>query len=161
MIKLFVFLTAIIIFVLPVLSGAETAGLKPESVAQETAGAEEKKYIYDPAGRRDPFSPLVEITRIKKAGKTPRTLGTLESYDIAEFKLIAIVEKSGGQYYGLLLSADNKSFTVREGTVLGLNKGKVKGITSNKVVIEEFIKDYKGELKPRKVDLELLKEGGK
>jgi Tfp pilus assembly protein PilP len=156
MIKLFVILFAIV-FIFPVSLGAEKDEIKPEAIVQKAPDVREESYAYEPGGRRDPFIPLVEVTKRKKAGKKPRTLGTLESYDIADFKLIAIVEKKGGQYYGLLLAADNKSFTIREGTVLGLNKGKVKEISPDKVLIEEFIRDYRGELKPRQVVLELRK----
>lgn len=155
MIKLFVILFAIV-FVSPVSLGAEKDEIKPEAIVQKAPDVKEESYAYEPGGRRDPFIPLVEVKR-KKAGKKPRTLGTLESYDIADFKLIAIIEKKGGQYYGLLLAADNKSFTIREGTVLGLNNGKVKEISPDKVLIEEFIRDYRGELKPRQVVLELRK----
>lgn len=156
MIKLFVILFAIV-FIFPVSLGAEKDEIKPETIVQKAPDVKEESYAYEPGGRRDPFIPLVEVTKRKKAGKKPRTLGTLESYDIADFKLIAIVEKKGGQYYGLLLAADNKSFTIREGTILGLNKGKVKEISPDKVLIEEFIRDYRGELKPRQVVLELRK----
>lgn len=170
--KSFVILIAVI-FVFPVFSGCkretslehtpktritETKKIetKLEAKVQEAPDVKEEIYVYEPKGRRDPFVPLVEITR-KKVAKGKGISGTLEGYDIVDFKLIAVVEKEGQQYYALLLTPDNKSYTVREGTVLGLNKGKVKKITSNEVVIREYIKDYKGELKPRQIVLELRK----
>ncbi|MEE8329324.1 MAG: pilus assembly protein PilP [Thermodesulfovibrionia bacterium] len=161
MIKLFIVLFAFV-FVFPISSWTEELpALKPAPVAEVTGDDKEEGFFYEPKGRRDPFIPLIEIKAVKKADRKPRPVGTLESYDISDFKLIAIVEKEGQKYYGLIRASDNKAFTVRLGTVLGLNKGKVKGITSDKLVIEEYIKDYKGELKPRKIVLDLRKGEGK
>ncbi len=123
--------------------------------AMETLKLEEQGYIYEPKGRPDPFMPLIAPTKEKE--KERRAMGTLEGYDITEFKLVATAQKED-KYYGLLVAPDNKSYTVIEGTILGLHKGKVEKITGDKVVIIEYIKDYKGELKPRETILKLRKE---
>jgi len=135
--------------------------IKPEelkSLAEESL-PESKGYIYEPAGRRDPFAPLVVVRREAKAGgEKRRPLGTLESYDIGDFSLLAIVKKRG-RYYALLLAPDNKSFTVNEGDIIGLHNGRVEEISRNRVVIVEYTVDYRGNKKPREVVLELHKEG--
>ncbi|MBI5049920.1 MAG: pilus assembly protein PilP [Nitrospirae bacterium] len=118
---------------------------------------EEYGYTYDSKGRPDPFASLISAPKEKE--KIGRVIGTLEGYDVSDFKLIAIAEKEG-HYYALLLSFDNKAFTVREGTVLGLHKGKVAKITDDKVIIIEYVKDYKGKTKPREVVLKLRKGKG-
>ena len=115
---------------------------------------EEYGYTYDSKGRPDPFASLIAAPKEKE--KRGRVTGTLEGYDVSDFKLIAIAEKEG-QYYALLLSFDNKAFTVREGTVLGLHKGKVKKITSDRVIIVEYLKDYRGKTKSREMVLKLQK----
>jgi type IV pilus assembly protein PilP len=116
----------------------------------------------DPSGRRDPFIPLVEVSRKKEVSKkSPRVLGTLESYDIPDFRVIAIVEKGEGKNSGLLLAPDNKTFVVKAGTVIGLYKGKVMKITRDRIIVQEHIEDYKGELIPREVVLELYEGGAK
>jgi type IV pilus assembly protein PilP len=150
------------LFFLPCASIAEEIGVssKPQ-VKKETAG-DEGGYVYEPRGRRDPFLPLIEIRRrTKETGKkkTPAVLGTLESYDIPDFQLIAVIEKGKGNFVGLLLSADKKTFVVKKGTVIGLYEGKITGIYPDRAVVTEYIKDYKGVLKPRQVVLELY-EGG-
>jgi Tfp pilus assembly protein PilP len=43
---------------------------------------------------------------------------------------------------------------------LGLYEGKVQKITKDMVVIREYVKDYRGEIKPRDSILKLRKEGG-
>jgi type IV pilus assembly protein PilP len=116
-------------------------------------------YVYNPAGRRDPFSPLIVLKRKKKGTEeAQRPPGTLESYDIGDFSLLAIVKK-GYRYYALLLAPDNKSFTVNEGDTIGLHNGKIEKILGDRVIIVEYTVDYKGNKKPREVVLELHKEG--
>lgn len=128
-------------------------------------GPEEKKkedenagYVYEQRGRRDPFSSLVVISKEKK--KDDSKVGTLEGYDISEFVLGAIANE-GRKYFALLIAPDNRSFTVEKGSVVGLNRGKVKEITDNKVVMVEYVRDYKNDLKPRQIILELHKGEGK
>lgn len=153
---------------LPFLSGCKKESVSPQTkgaqterkeiqtqlIPQEIPGPEEQGYIYNSKGRRDPFTSLIAVTKEKE--KKGRVAGTLEGYDIGDFKLIATAQKEG-QYYGLLLAPDNKSYTVREGTTLGLHKGKVKKIANDKVIIIEYIKDYKGKLTRREIVLELRK----
>ena len=161
--------------VFPVLSGCEKkvppakqtkttvtevqkAETKPEQVIQEEPEKKEETFTYDSKGKRDPFEPLYVVD--KGEPKIRRTIGTIESYDITEFNLIAVAKK-GNESYGLILAPDNKAFTAREGTILGLHKGKVIKVTSDKMVIKEFKKDYTGELKPFEVVLELHKGEGR
>jgi type IV pilus assembly protein PilP len=127
-----------------------------EAASQEAAGQE--GYVYQPRDRRDPFMPLIvpkkrTETKLTEAGR----LGTLESYDMSEFALLAIAKK-GVKYYALLVTPDNRSFTVNKGTRIGLNKGRVEEITSNKVVLMEYVKDFRGDTRPKQITLELLKE---
>jgi Tfp pilus assembly protein PilP len=126
-----------------------------EAMLQETTKTN-KGYIYKHKGRRDPFMPLI-VPKKEKAKKGSRiATGTLESYDISDFTLVAIAEKRG-QYYALLVTPDNRSFTVNEGTVIGLHKGRVEKILSDKVIIIEYSRNYRGELRPRQIVLELHK----
>src|SRR3989338_3462583 len=74
---------------------------KIESAQQPTAqgGATEAKeevYVYDPKSRVDPFVPLVETTKKEKEKKA--IAGSLESYDVTDFKLIAIAERENKRY---------------------------------------------------------------
>lgn len=127
---------------------------QPQTPAQETV--QEEGYVYQPRDRRDPFVSLIVPAR-KLQAKGSGKVGTLESYDISEFRLLAIVEK-GKKYFALLATPDNRSFTVSKGTSLGFNKGRVEEITRNKVLIIEYSKDYKGDVHPKQITLEFLRE---
>jgi type IV pilus assembly protein PilP len=129
------------------------------SVAQPEAEAlevpEPTGYIYDRRDRRDPFVPLIVPKKKVKKDKDVKP-GTLESYDLSEFKLGAIAKK-GKDYFALITTPDNRSFTVRKGMAIGLNKGKVKDITRDKIVLVEYSRDFRGERKPREIILEFRK----
>jgi type IV pilus assembly protein PilP len=137
--------------------------VQPPTATQEIKNTEEVKkaeqeiYTYDPRGRRDPFLSLVMMLKQKperKKGMTP-----FESYNIDEINLLAIAWDDQ-KYYALIILPDKKSYTITEGTKLGPYEGKVQKITKDMVVIREYVKDYKGEIKPRDSILKLRKEGG-
>jgi Tfp pilus assembly protein PilP len=131
------------------------AQVKPKAQGTvEAAAVIPEEYKYDAKGRRDPFLPLVTIKKqkeIKKRGASP-----FESYDIPEIKLIAIAWDKK-KYFALILLPDKKTYTITEGMTLGLEGGKVEKITRDSVVIREYIKDYKGDIKPRDTILKLHK----
>ena len=137
--------------------------IQPPTAAQEVKNTEEVKeakqetYTYDPRGRRDPFLSLVMLLKQKperKKGTTP-----FESYSIDEINLLAIAWDDQ-KHYALIILPDKKSYTITEGMKLGPYEGKVQKITKDMVVIREYVKDYRGEIKPRDSILKLRKEGG-
>lgn len=122
---------------------------------EETAKVEQEVYAYDAKGRRDPFLSLVTV--IKKKPEKRKGASPVESYGLDVIRLLAIAwdkQKS----YALIMLPDKKSYTITEGMVLGLYGGKVEKITKDTVVIREYIKDYKGNLKPKDTILK-LREG--
>jgi Tfp pilus assembly protein PilP len=57
----------------------------------------------------------------------------------------------------MILLPNQKTFTIKKGMVLGLEGGKVEEISAEKVVIREYVKDYRGDLKPKDTVLKLHK----
>lgn len=107
---------------------------------------------YTAGKRRDPFMPL-----IIKAEAKPKGLIPIESYEVSEFKLIAILwDKT--KHYAVITLPDGKSYTIREGVKLGLHGGKVYKITKDSVIIREQVRDYKGALGPKDTILKLRRE---
>ena len=129
------------------------AAPEADTALQEMAAHE--GYIYQQRDRRDPFVPLI-VAAQTLSGKNARKTGTLESYDLSEFKLSAIATK-GTEYFALLVTPDNRSFTVNKGSVIGLNKGKVNQILIDRIILVEYSKDYRGESKERQLILEFRK----
>ena len=115
----------------------------------------EDGYLYEQRNRRDPFMTLV-VAASKILNKAEIKIGTLEGYDLSEFVLGAIA-KRGSEYFALLSTPDNRSFTVTKGNIIGLNKGVVEEIGEDRIVFVEYSRDYKGELKPKKITLAFVK----
>lgn len=129
---------------------------KPSEVTkEESAEVVVETYSYDPKGRRDPFLSLVEVT--KKKPEKKRGASPFESYDINEIQLLAIAWDEKNRYYALIKLPNNKTYTITEGVTLGLQNGKVEKIYKDSVLIREYVKDYKGELKPLDTILKLHK----
>jgi type IV pilus assembly protein PilP len=136
---------------------------KPASSTAATAAVqkaepkvEKEIYVYDPKGRRDPFTSLAQVSKprvARKIGASP-----IESVDVDEIKLIAIAWDNR-QYYALITLPDKKSYTIRKGMTLGLYNGKVVEITRDSVLIREQVKDYRGQAKIKDTILKLRKEG--
>jgi Tfp pilus assembly protein PilP len=134
--------------------------VQQSAVNQEQKAPEEMKKVeheeinYDSKGKRDPFLSLVEITKqkpVKKRGASP-----FESYDLDEIRLLAIASDKN-KSYALIRLPDKKNYTITEGMTVGLQGGKVVSITPERVVIKEYMKDYRGNMKPRDAILKLHK----
>lgn len=118
--------------------------------------AEKEVYAYDPRGRRDPFLSLVETTKEKPQRKKGGP--AIESFDVDDMRLIAIAWDSKS-YFAQVLVPDGKSYTLRKGMTIGLYGGRVMNITPDTVVIQEQVKDYRGQQKTKDTILKLRKEG--
>lgn len=138
----------------------EAAKTQPVAPAPQTTvqpaeiKVEKEVYVYEPKGRRDPFTSLIEV---KATTKKLRGASPIESFDVEEIKVIAIAWDQQ-QSYAMITLPDNKSFTIRKGMTLGLFGGKVSEITRDSVIITEQVKDYKGQLKAKNTILKLRKE---
>jgi Tfp pilus assembly protein PilP len=124
-------------------------------VAQEEEFTIKKEpYTYTSAGNRDPFLSLIKpkTSRERTEGATP-----LESYDLSQMKLVAVVSDAR-KGYALLRLPDGKHYTALLGTPMGLHAGKITSILSDSIVVEEHLYDYKGRLKTEEKILRLRKE---
>jgi Tfp pilus assembly protein PilP len=162
-------LSVFIIFLICLSCGCkkeQVSGKKPTAEKVQPAPAAEVKkapqeltvesgtYEYDAKGKRDPFLSLVAKERlkpIKKKGVSP-----FESHEIDEMELLAIASDKN-KSYALIMLPDKKTYTITEGMTLGMQGGKVQKITKDAVYIREFVKDYRGDLKPRDAILKLHK----
>ncbi|MEW6417187.1 MAG: pilus assembly protein PilP [Nitrospirota bacterium] len=124
---------------------------------EEAKGAAQEAYIYDARGRRDPFLSLITISISKQKPTKKKGASPIESFAIDEINLLAIA-RDKGKYYALIMLPDRKNFTITEGMTLGLQGGKVEKITENMVLIREYVRDYRGNMKPKDTVLKLHKE---
>jgi type IV pilus assembly protein PilP len=119
---------------------------------------------YNPTGKIDPFEPLVRdespqapTTTIKPVRRERNS--PLEKIDLGQLKLVAIITSGGGNR-ALVEETSGKGYILKEGTFVGLNSGKVVGISLDKVMIEEEYEDAYGKSIIKKKEITLPKPPG-
>jgi type IV pilus assembly protein PilP len=117
------------------------------------------KYIYEVTGRRDPFAPLLVVSQqpVPIASTEPQT--PLESYDIAQLRLVAIIIGKGPSS-AMVMAPDGKGYILKKGIRVGKNRGLVIGIRSDTVLVEEQFIDFSGEIKKSTQEIQLPKREG-
>ena len=100
-------------------------------------------YFYDPAGKKDPFFPVVvdeKAIKVSDAGLEGVDVGPpptpLEMYELSQLKLVAIM-KFGAKDVAMVEDPEGKGHTLYIGTLIGKNKGMVIKMEEGKVLIEE------------------------
>ncbi len=138
-----------------------------QSVATAKAGderppAEESaqvapEYVYNPAGRRDPFASPMEIRRLIVPDDTPLT--PLQSYDLSQLRLTGVVVGMK-KPKAMVSSPDGKNFIIEMGTKVGKNNGTVVEINRDGVLVEEVYYDFSGEVRKSIQSIQLPKREG-
>lgn len=123
------------------------------SITATVAVPAQPAFTYNPVGRRDPFAPIITKEEKKAKGERP----PLERYSLSEFKLTGIVWGGFG-FNAMLEGPDGKGYFVRVGTIIGQNRGVVKKITQDRMVIEEKFKNFSGETERKEIVIELRKK---
>ncbi|MCF8068949.1 MAG: pilus assembly protein PilP [Desulfobacterales bacterium] len=123
--------------------------------------SQEKDY-YDGTGKTDPFFPLFKgdeegIGLKPEERQYPRT--PLERVDVGQLTLVGIIRAESGNR-AIVEEASGKGYIVKVGTLIGLNAGKVTGISDDKVVVKEEGEDILGRSIVRERELKLQKPPG-
>lgn len=129
---------------------------KAASVAKEDVPTAPPAYVYDPAGKRDPFEALVLVKRaIPQAGE----LTPLQKYDLNQFRLIGIIIGRGAPR-AMVVAPDGKSFILKPGIKIGRNDGTVMNITKDGVQVQERFYDFAGAVRTSMQSIQLPKREG-
>ena len=111
---------------------------------------------YDPAGRRDPFAPVLSQLA---PGQIDPTLPPLQRVGLTDMNLIAIIWGAYG-YTAMVQTPDGNGYTVRKGTRVGPNSGVVSAVTEKGIIVQERFTDVYGRKQEREyVKLLHPKEG--
>ena len=128
---------------------------------------------YDPTGRIDPFSPLFKPTHetvVKSSDKVlsirqlrmgKGRLTPLEKLDLSQLKLTGILNMpKAGRSMAMVEETTGKGHVIKKGTYIGVNSGRVIEINVDKVIIEEEVENWMGDIVVRKRELKLQKPLG-
>ena len=147
--------------------GDKTGTGKPATPSTAQAAIDksssQKRPIYNPKAKVDPFEPLfrekptVALVKKKRKKRVPRT--PLEKIDLSQLKLVGIIMASSGNR-ALVEESSGKGYVIKNGTYVGTNAGKVVKIEKDKVVVAEEYEDVLGNVSLRNKELKLPKPPG-
>jgi len=107
----------------------------PALEGSKKSGIEERKYIYNPVGKTDPFKSFIVLQAEKKEKEEePRTY--LETLELSQISISVIII---GEKEKWAMVTDNKGdgYVIKEGTPIGLERGYVYKINPGEVIIRE------------------------
>lgn len=105
---------------------------------------------YSPGAKRDPFVPMPS----KSPQPRKKPLSPLEQFELGQLKLVGIVW-SANDPRAMVEDSNGLGYTIKVGTPIGANDGRVKAINLGEVVIEEFYVDFYGARKSREFTMKL------
>jgi Tfp pilus assembly protein PilP len=126
------------------LSGSEKP--VPESKPIDMTVPQKKPEIAPPAhvmkpDGRDPFRPMT--LKRKAASQSRENLSPLEQKDLSQFNLVGIIANDK-EPVALIEDTAGLGYTIKIGTPIGMNNGKVKAIRRNLIIVEENCEDAYG-----------------
>ncbi|MCP9469057.1 MAG: pilus assembly protein PilP [Nitrospira sp.] len=135
----------------PVKAGESGEGTKVEqgAIAEPRSDEGVVSIGYDPAGRRDPFAPVIQDLQ---PGRLDENLPPLQRVGLTELNLIAIVWGTHG-YTAMVQTPEGHGYSIRRGTRIGQNNGVVSAITERGIIVQERFTDVYG----RKQEREFVK----
>jgi type IV pilus assembly protein PilP len=105
---------------------------------------------YSSETRRDPFAPMP--SKSPRPAKKP--LSPLEQFELGQLKLVGIVWNTKDPR-AMVEDSNGLGYTIKVGTPIGANDGKVKAINLDEVIIEEHYVDFYGVRKSREFTMKL------
>jgi type IV pilus assembly protein PilP len=123
-------------------------------------------FTYNPAGKPNPFQPLVvdkpekpstpPAKKVEAAGRDQKEEpGTpLEKVELAALKLVAVVWDISNPR-AMVEDASGKGYILTRGTRVGKHQGQVTKITSAGIIVQEKVEGSDGKIKTREVPLRL------
>jgi type IV pilus assembly protein PilP len=105
----------------------------------------DKGYVYNPIGKTDPFKSFVLEQKIQAEQKAARPKTYLETLDLSQLDLIAIILNPTGNW-AMVRDAKGIGHVIRKGTLIGTNGGVVREIKDGEVVVREEYKDFRGQV---------------
>jgi len=125
-----------------------------ETAAKETPDKEGNKsgesYYYNPIGKTDPFKSFIAIQEEVEEKKRAKPKTYLETLDLSQLELIAIINGPKGNY-AMVRDSKGLGHVVMRGTAIGTKGGVVDKITDKEVIIKEQYRDFRGTKKTREI----------
>ena len=127
-------------------SGDATGELKDAAVAPRA---------FNPIGLRDPFRSFILEQRAVEGEKAKKPRSYLETVDISQLELIAVVVASKDSW-AMVRDAKGIGYVVKTGTPVGIDGGLVHDIRPGEVIIRSSHRDAQGRIVERETAKRLV-----
>ena len=127
---------------------------KETTVSVATKENAKAAYFYDPTNKTDPFKSFIVVRREleEKEQEKPKTY--LETLDISQLTISAIVLGSKGNW-ALVRDSKGDGHVIKVGTLIGRKNGRVKRILKKEVIVTESYKDIRGREQIKDISIKL------
>ena len=117
---------------------------------QGTEGIE-RKYIYNPVGKTDPFKSFIVVQEEKKEAEKEEPRTYLETLELSQLSVSVIIIGKNDRW-AMVMDNKGDGHVIKEGTPIGINRGVVYKIEPGEVIIREEIRNaLTGKKEPRDV----------
>jgi Tfp pilus assembly protein PilP len=123
---------------------------KPPEAAKEGTESTPVRYVYNPTGKTDPFKPFIAEQEAIEEQKVRKPKTYLETLDLSQLELIAIVVGSKGNY-AMVRDSKGVGHVIQKGTAIGTNDGSVYAVTEREIIVREEYKDFRGTVQSRDI----------
>ncbi len=110
----------------------------------------ERKYIYDPVGKTDPFKSFIVIRSKESSEDESVPKPYLQTVELSQLSITVIVVGDSGKW-AMVKDSKGDGYIIKEGTLIGTNGGIVHKIQAGEVIIREEFTNYKGETEVKDV----------
>jgi Tfp pilus assembly protein PilP len=146
-----------------VAAAANPGVLRPSEVpaaAPKAVQTPPDRFHYVPAGKADPFRPFLErdeALRRKMTKAKPVPVSPLQRAAVDQFKLVGIAGDAARRF-AVLEDTGGKFYTIKPGTAIGPDGGRVAEILGDRVIIETQPTEPKKQTKVNRVVIKLRRE---
>ncbi|MFH1080693.1 MAG: pilus assembly protein PilP [Pseudomonadota bacterium] len=142
------------------ISAAQEPPATAKPVTQAPQPLQEEAYRYNPEGRIDPFKPFADLEaaakkKIDQSVALPRN--PLQRLGLEQFRLVGVIEGNKGRR-AMVQDVSGKFYSLVPGTYIGLNKGRVKAILKDSVIVLEKVSTEEGKIELRKQVMKLRQD---
>lgn len=144
-------LSALLVSPVKAKTGETEEKMQEETPAAQGSAGTERKYIYNPVGKTDPFKSFIVVQEEKKEAEKEEPRTYLETLELSQLSVSVIIIGKNDRW---AMVKDNKGdgHVIKEGTPIGINRGVVYKIEPGEVIIREEIRNaLTGKKEPRDV----------
>jgi type IV pilus assembly protein PilP len=126
------------LYLVLIMGSSWTVAVTPIWSSEEGDLVSTEKATLDSAGRKDPFKPFMDTATDvmkKQKAKGALPLSPLQRQDLSVFNLVGISGNDQKGWKAIVEDGEKKFYPIVEGTLIGLDQGRVSSIKADRVIV--------------------------